>query len=317
MKLTREEIHALGGFSNLSEDKCDDLLQKKLFAQPDEWKKFLKIAFLVLGVGFIISGIIFFFAYNWDDLHKYIKLTLIQLLIPIGIGVNLFFKGHQVIRQLGAITATMMVGVSFAVYGQIYQTGANDFDFFLNWCAVVFVWVVLANSAAHWLLYIVLLNITIFTYYYQYAYTWTFEDLYGILFLINALLLIIFTVLGKKTSLINTPRWFLIPLAIIAVYYSTVGISVGIFNASNPFFSVFLMAVATVYAIGIYQGYKSRQIYYLGTIYLSSMIIVSAAIMNLTNSLNEIIMFLLSLFFTAGTTVIVVHFISLKKRWKK
>lgn len=316
MKLTREEIHTLGSFSDLSEEKCDELLQNEVFAQPNEWKKFIKLLLLTIGVGFLLAGVIFFFAYNWEDLHKYTKLGVTQALIPIGIGVYLFFKGHPVIRELGAITATIMVGVAFAVYGQIYQTGANDFDFFFNWCAMVAVWVVLTNSPAHWLVYIILLNTTFFTYYYQYAYNWNFEDIYGALFLLNGSLLFAFKLLSAKTKLLKIPNWFVIPLLLGTAYYATVGISAGIFNTTNPFFGFFFIAVVLVYAFGIYQGYKARRILYLGTIYLSAMIIICAMIINANTNFNEGLLLLLSFFVIGATTGIVMHFISLQKQWK-
>jgi uncharacterized membrane protein len=316
VKLTREEIHALGSFSDLPPEKCDELLQNEVFAQSNEWKKFLKLMLLTIGVGFLIGGVIFFFAYNWEDLPKYTKLGVTQALIPIGIVAYLFTKGHTVIRELGAITATVMVGVAFAVYGQIYQSGANDFDFFFNWCAMVAVWVVVTNSPAQWLVYIILLNTTLFTYYFQYAYNWHFEDLYGALFLLNGLLLFAFKLLSTKTSLVKVPNWFVIPLLLATVYYATVGISAGIFKTTNPFFGFFFIAVVFVYALGIYQGYKAQRILYLGAIYLSAMIIICAMIINATPSFNEGLLLLLSFFVIGSTTGIVMHFISLQKQWK-
>ena len=45
-----------------------------------------------------------------------------------------------------------------AVYGQVYQTGADAFGLFLGWAALIFSWVMIGEFAALWLLWLVLLN---------------------------------------------------------------------------------------------------------------------------------------------------------------
>lgn len=41
-----------------------------------DWSRFVRILLLTLGIGFTIAGIIFFFAYNWEALPKFAKLSL-------------------------------------------------------------------------------------------------------------------------------------------------------------------------------------------------------------------------------------------------
>lgn len=50
------------------------LFRQPMYADKKQWKQFLSIFLLAAGVGFTVAGIIFFFAYNWEDLPKFAKL---------------------------------------------------------------------------------------------------------------------------------------------------------------------------------------------------------------------------------------------------
>ncbi len=43
------------------------LFRQPMYADKKQWKQFLSIFLLAAGVGFTVAGIIFFFAYNWED----------------------------------------------------------------------------------------------------------------------------------------------------------------------------------------------------------------------------------------------------------
>ena len=58
------------------EQDIEQTLKTHVYHDPSSWLRFLKLFFMSLGVGFTTAGIIFFFAYNWADLHKFVKLGL-------------------------------------------------------------------------------------------------------------------------------------------------------------------------------------------------------------------------------------------------
>ncbi len=72
-KIEREDIQIIARHSNWSEKSIDKILKKNIYNDKESWNKFLRLFFISLGVGFTTAGIIFFFAYNWADLHKFIK----------------------------------------------------------------------------------------------------------------------------------------------------------------------------------------------------------------------------------------------------
>ncbi|MFM7079930.1 MAG: DUF2157 domain-containing protein, partial [Bacteroidota bacterium] len=59
------------------------MLDTHIYPQQPSWRRFLKISMLTLGVGFLVAGIVFFFAYNWDSLPNQAKLIITQSLVVI------------------------------------------------------------------------------------------------------------------------------------------------------------------------------------------------------------------------------------------
>ena len=45
-------------------------------ADAAAWLRFIQIASLVLGAGLLLAGIVFFFAYNWQLIHRFVNLVL-------------------------------------------------------------------------------------------------------------------------------------------------------------------------------------------------------------------------------------------------
>ena len=146
-KIEREDIHILSQHSNLSESTIDQMLREQVYSGKQDWQKFLRLFFISLGVGFTAAGILFFFAYNWADLHKFAKIGLIEALVVISTLVVIFSKVTLDIKNILLTGASILVGVLFAVFGQIYQTGANAYDFFLGWTMAITIWVLIANYA--------------------------------------------------------------------------------------------------------------------------------------------------------------------------
>ena len=91
-KIEREDIQIISRHSNWSEGSIDKILKQEIYSNKESWGKFLRLFFISLGVSFTTAGIIFFFAYNWADLHKFIKIGLIESLIVIIILTVLFSK---------------------------------------------------------------------------------------------------------------------------------------------------------------------------------------------------------------------------------
>jgi uncharacterized membrane protein len=119
------------------------------------WTRWALRALLALGVSHLLAGIVFFFAYNWDDLSAFAKFAVLQGGILISVVGALIVRLDRVTGQTLLIAASVLVGTLLAVIGQVYQTGADAYETFAVWALLIFPWVIASQSAAHWLVWLV------------------------------------------------------------------------------------------------------------------------------------------------------------------
>lgn len=98
-----------------------------------EAKRELKNIFLYFSIIFFISGVSFFIAYNWNGMGNMEKLGIPLSLITTGVGGWLFWQNREKYRKLSLFFASFFIGTLFALFGQIYQTGADAYTLFINW----------------------------------------------------------------------------------------------------------------------------------------------------------------------------------------
>jgi len=276
-----------------------------------DWSRFVRILLLTLGIGFTVAGIIFFFAYNWDALPKLAKLSITGGLLIATTLLSLRPQFDPLIRNILLTASAALVGVLFAVYGQIYQTGANAYDFFLAWTVFISIWVLAANFPPLWVLYLLLINTTILLYADQVANHWSDKLVFTILFLVNLVALIVSKVLLKAGKTI--PTWFTNLVALAAISFSTIGITTGIFGNQDPSFWLLLLLAALAYAAGIWYGLHQHSIFYLSIIPVSLIIIGSAWFLNISNDAGSFLF--ISLFIIGSATLTIKYLLDLQKKW--
>ncbi len=308
--MQREDIHLISRHSDLTEQAVDKALKEHVYNDKETWQKFLRLFFISLGVGFTVSGIVFFFAYNWADLHKFAKIGLTEGLLIATTIVVLLPKLNVNISNIILTGASVLVGVLFAVFGQIYQTGANAYDFFLGWTVFVTLWVLISQFAPLWLLYLVLVNTTFILYAQQVAEGWSGVFSCTLLFIINVTVLIFAIVLGKK----KIPHWFLNTVALASVSYATIGFVIGLFDKYQITFLILILITAITFSLGIWHGLKTKSGFYLSVIPFSLIIIVSAMFIKIAS--GEGVFLLVSLFIVGSVTFTIKNLIDIQKKWK-
>ena len=205
-KINRTLIHIVSRFSNWqAADIETSFRENDIYANQNDWSKFIKTFLMSLGIAFLVSGVIFFFAYNWASLHKFTKLGLVQVLLIAMVGVAVFSKLNKNVKGIILMGAGMLVGALFAVFGQIYQTGANAYDFFFGWTAFIALWVFVSNFGPMWLLFLALINISIWQYFEQVLGRVDEVKILDLLFIINLLYLILLKVLAHFCLLYTSP----------------------------------------------------------------------------------------------------------------
>jgi uncharacterized membrane protein len=312
--INREDIQILSRNSNWQEADVATILSGKIYNNKENWQKFLQLFFISLGVSFTIAGVLFFFAYNWDDLHKFVKLGLVEGLIIILTLVAVFTKIKPLFKNIILSGATMLVGVLFAVFGQIYQTGANAYDFFLGWTMAVALWVFVANFSVLWLIFIVLINVTFGLYLEQVAPDWNDLFIFSIFIGLNAFFLI--TSLFLKSQKFSIPNWFTNLLALGVVIFVTFAMYNGIFDSDKSYLGLVLILGIVLYVSGIYYGLQNKRSFYLSIIPFSIIMII-AGILAKEISFREFEMFLVIGFFIVGSVTLVIKMLmNLQKKWK-
>lgn len=307
--MQREDIHIISRHSDLAEQVIDKALKENVYNDNEAWQKFLRLFFISLGVGFTVSGIVFFFAYNWADLHKFTKIGLTEGVLIATTILALLPKINGNIKNIILTGSSILIGVLFAVFGQIYQTGANAYDFFLAWTVFTTLWVLVSNFAPLWLLYLVLINTTFILYSQQVAKDWSEIFICTLLFVINVSILISATLFVKK----KTPNWLRNIIALASTSYATIGIVIGIFDKYQATFLILILITAIVFALGIWHGLQTKSGFYLSVIPFSLIIIISALLIKISD--GEMTFLLVSLFIIASVTLAIKNLIDIQKKW--
>lgn len=139
-RLDLARLHAAG----VVDDATFARLTARATASPDSaaWARFLRLLLLVVGATLLLAGVVFFFAWNWADLHRFAKLGLVAGGISAGVVAGLGLGLDRLTGQISLSASALLVGVLFAVFGQIYQTGADAWQLFALWSALIVPWVV-------------------------------------------------------------------------------------------------------------------------------------------------------------------------------
>ncbi len=312
--MDRNDIQIISRHSNWTEKGIDKVLREEVYSDSKSWKGFLNLLFISLGVGFTVLGIIFFFAYNWTDLHKFAKMGLIEGLIILTTSVVLFSKLNLNIKNILLTGTSVLVGVLIAVFGQIYQTGANAYDFFLGWTLFISLWVVISNYPPLWLVFLTLVNTTFILYSQQVASYWSEVFVFGVLFLFNALVLVIIHLFSKIRNDIKVPSWFTSLLGLAAIVFSTIGIIIGIFDKHQSSFLVLLVLSILAYGSGLAYSFKSKSGFYLSIIPFSIIIIISALLIKISDD-EAVMFFIISLFIIVSVTLLIKGLLDIQKKW--
>lgn len=139
----------------------------ELLYPAKNWGLWAARLLLVLGVALILSGIVYFFAFNWAKITPAMKLSSIEMAIFICLAVSFFYGLQKLSGKILLLSASVLVGVFLAVFGQIYQTGADAYSLFLMWALLILPWVLISDFAALWSVWLVISNIFLILYWDQ------------------------------------------------------------------------------------------------------------------------------------------------------
>ena len=113
------------------------------------WGLWASRLLLALGVSLVLAGIIYFFAFNWARIDQLAKLMAIQAgIVGCLIGAYCYcYSPSSLYGRTLLLSASVLIGVFLAVFGQIYQTGADSYKLFAAWSLLIFGWTLLSSPS--------------------------------------------------------------------------------------------------------------------------------------------------------------------------
>jgi len=299
----------------LDEPTLSRELEANVYANTSEWRGFLRLLLISLGLGFLVCGIVFFLAYNWADMPKAAKISLAAagVILPVLLALTPWFSG---LLRNGLMTAgAFMVGSLFAVLGQIYQTGADEYDLFLAWWVFTLVWVIVVDFSWLWLLSLVLLNTTLVLYAEQVAFYWSSGTVCMVLLLVNLVAFIGFSYVGERYRKEAYPRSFLLILALATAGFAVIGFIAELFDPSHDWFAETLLVLVPILLASCgYLAYLRRELAYLVIVAISSISISTSFVISLFDDVGAF--FLGSIWVLAATVFCSFQLNKIRKIWR-
>jgi uncharacterized membrane protein len=161
---TLEELAAAGLIHGASLQEALRLLNP-----ARRWWHWIQRMLLVLGAALFLAGMIFFFAYNWAAMAAWQKFGILELAVLACVVAAWLLGLGTLPGKMALFAGSLLVGLLLAVYGQVYQTGADAWELFMGWSLLILAWVVLGRFAAQWILWLGLVNLCLILYWDQVA----------------------------------------------------------------------------------------------------------------------------------------------------
>ena len=146
--------------AGLIDDRQFATMRRRIWT-TERWLDLARPALLGVGTALVLAGTIYLFAFNWQELGRFAKLGVAaatQLACVVAAAV----LGRATLAGKVAITAAaVLVGLFLAVFGQIYQTGADAYELFVGWTALIVPYVLAAEFTALWVLWYLLVEVAV------------------------------------------------------------------------------------------------------------------------------------------------------------
>ncbi len=144
-----------------------DMLRQGLLTRPEqaaglehfglkpglaEWRLFVERLFTLLGVLLMAAGLIFFVAWNWEDMPRLAKFAIAETAFALCALWSLWRWNKSWDARPALFGAALITGALLALYGQTYQTGADAWELFRAWALALLPLALAGRATAFWFL---------------------------------------------------------------------------------------------------------------------------------------------------------------------
>lgn len=254
-----------------------------LLHPAQNWGLWASRALLALGVSLILSGVVYFFAFNWTKITPEVKLGSIQLVMLACLGAAYYYGFESLLAKVLALAASVLVGVFWAVFGQIYQTGADAYNLFMMWTLLVLPWVILFRFAALWLVWLAIANVFLLLYWEQAALPASEAEMLIVSYLavFNGVFLALREFLARKGSVWLRGQWTRVALVVPILVFVLIPTIILISEPSGASYSIIIGAALSALAhVAFYfiYCYKMPDMWALSSTVLSGCVIVETVV---------------------------------------
>jgi len=130
-----------------------------------QWRAFLERLLTWLGAALVAAAAVYFVAANWEALGRYAKFALVEGALVAALALVWWRDLDSLPGRAALFAAAVLIGVLLALVGQVYQTGADTFELFAMWAALILVWVIAGRQPALWLLWLALIDVAVTLYF--------------------------------------------------------------------------------------------------------------------------------------------------------
>ncbi|PAU86484.1 hypothetical protein CK507_14430 [Pseudomonas sp. WN033] len=158
----RDQLHRWVENGRLGVEQWQQL-ERLGWHQPDsrQWRNLLDRLLALAGVLLLAVGLIFFLAWNWDDLHRFAKLGLAVGALTVFTALAVYTTPYSSLQRAMLLGCALTCGALLALIGQTYQTGADIWQLFAAWAVLMLPWALLSRSAACWGLWLLVCNLAL------------------------------------------------------------------------------------------------------------------------------------------------------------
>lgn len=114
------------------------------------WRTFADKLMLGVGIGLVVTGVIFFFAANWDAVSQSARIGLALGAHVVAVVAAAVLGLRRPAGRAATAGAALLIGPALLTYGQAYQTGADAWELFAGWAALAVPFAVVARGTLLW-----------------------------------------------------------------------------------------------------------------------------------------------------------------------
>lgn len=281
------------------------------------WRRFVDVVLLFLAAALTLSGIIFFFAYNWADMHRFVKFGLIEA-VMIALVAFAFYQGlDRLVGKVSLLGAAVLVGALLAVFGQVYQSGADSYSLFYMWALLIAGWALMGRFVPLWGLLWALVNLTVY-FYWEQRLDYSDTILWQVLFGLNALWLLLWEVVRLRGSSWLEQRWFpqVVALAALGLITSSTWEFIFDFGYNSATLAAPLLYGGFVFFTLFFYVRHLRDLFILTVCAFSIIVVLTASLAELFGSDDFGVGLLLSLFVIIQAAVAVNLLLRVRRSWE-